>query len=365
MKRISKTKKKNSPSVSDDSVSNATPIKGVGVVGTAAAGNPYLREDADGNIWIDLDDGGTKAVHPAAAVFGLLPEDDLDELVADIEQHGLRKPVELWRRTGQVLDGVNRLIGCRIARVKPTFIEVDTDDPIAYVISANQRRRHMTASRRAVIADELAQLATGRHSQQGAQNCAPVVTQQKAADMMNVSRRSVQDARTVRTQAEPEVRAAVRRGAVSVDVGAAVAKLPAAQQKAAAAEGKAGLKKAAKRRRASVKTQRPASSRKRQQSVEQIVTDLGHARSKLYEDARLLEALAERLSVVNVGEATAAAITALHAEYEALELTLRDVVGRQVLGLAARVYIDASTQKAPEVTTLHDDDKGGADEESP
>ncbi len=227
-------------------------------VSTTSFTNPHLRHEPDGSVWFDRDGAATLRVHPAAALFGALPDRELEDLAADIAIHGLRKNVDIWKATGEVLDGVNRLVACRMAGVAPTFVEVETDDPIAFVISVNERRRHMSVSARAVIADQLAQLGDGQRSNPGAQNCAPAVTQQKAAELMKVSRRSVQNARTVRLLAEPEVKSAVTAGVVSVDVGAAVAKLPPKEQKAAAAEGKTGLKKAATRRRESANKQEPA-----------------------------------------------------------------------------------------------------------
>jgi hypothetical protein len=42
---------------------------------------------------------------------------------------------------GKVLDGRWRLWACEIAGVKPIMKEVQTDDPIAHVVSLNLRRR--------------------------------------------------------------------------------------------------------------------------------------------------------------------------------------------------------------------------------
>ena len=47
------------------------------------------------------------AVHPVAALFPVLADDELDELVLDAE--------------GRVLDGRNRLASCEIADVEPIF----------------------------------------------------------------------------------------------------------------------------------------------------------------------------------------------------------------------------------------------------
>jgi ParB-like chromosome segregation protein Spo0J len=89
------------------------------------------------------------AVHPAAEIFPLMGEADLQELAADIKAHGQREPVAFYR--DQLLDGRNRWLACRLAGVDPETCEIDDDDsfdPEAYVISVNAHRRHLTPEQR-------------------------------------------------------------------------------------------------------------------------------------------------------------------------------------------------------------------------
>jgi hypothetical protein len=86
--------------------------------------------------------------HPAAAVWPMLDEPDLRRLAEDIRSNGLRHPIVL-DTDGRVLDGRNRLAACRIAGVEPTFETYEGDDPVGYVLSANNQRRHLTLPRRA------------------------------------------------------------------------------------------------------------------------------------------------------------------------------------------------------------------------
>ena len=91
------------------------------------------------------------AFHPLADLFPLLEGDELADLVADIRANGLREPIVLYQ--DQVLDGRNRLRACKAADVEPQFVEFDGDDPIAYAISLNVHRRHLTSEqKREVIA---------------------------------------------------------------------------------------------------------------------------------------------------------------------------------------------------------------------
>jgi hypothetical protein len=97
---------------------------------------------------------------------------------------------------------------------------------VALEVSLNLRRRHLSESQRAMVAANIATLPKGAN--QHAQVCAP--TQTEAADMLNVSRRTVQAAAKVRDEAVPELVEAVQAGAVSVSAAADVAALPKDEQ---------------------------------------------------------------------------------------------------------------------------------------
>ena len=92
--------------------------------------------------------------HPACLLFPRLPDDELRALAEDIRQNGLLNPIVTL--DGAILDGRNRLAACRIAGVKPRFVEWGGDgSPLAWVVAVNLVRRHLTASQRAVVAFEL------------------------------------------------------------------------------------------------------------------------------------------------------------------------------------------------------------------
>jgi hypothetical protein len=76
------------------------------------------------------------AVHPAAALFPMLADDELDELVADIKTRGLLQPIVLDAE-GCVLDGRNRLAACKKAGVKPDFTTYANGDPNGYALAVN------------------------------------------------------------------------------------------------------------------------------------------------------------------------------------------------------------------------------------
>jgi ParB/Sulfiredoxin domain len=104
-------------------------------------------------------------IHPLAASFPLIEGEELEALIEDIRTNGQREPIVL-DTSGQIIDGRNRLRACKLAGVKPTFIKQEFDDPVAYILSRNLHRRHLTKSQcamaYAMAYPEPATWATGR-----------------------------------------------------------------------------------------------------------------------------------------------------------------------------------------------------------
>src|SRR6516164_995725 len=106
--------------------------------------------------------------------------------VADIKVKGLCEPIVLYEN--KTLDGRNRYLACIAAGIEPTFKTYEGTDPVAFVISANLCRRHLTESQRAMIAAKLATFGRGRPSENAS---IEAISQDDAADMLKVSRSSV------------------------------------------------------------------------------------------------------------------------------------------------------------------------------
>jgi hypothetical protein len=89
------------------------------------------------------------------------------------------------------------LRACKAAGIEPEYTPYQGNDPLAFVISKNLKRRHLSTSQRAAIAAEIAKLPQGgdRKSDQAANLPFDSVTQAQAAKMLNVSERSVRAAR--------------------------------------------------------------------------------------------------------------------------------------------------------------------------
>lgn len=176
-------------------------------------------------------------VHPLANVFPMMSSSEIDELAADIRENGLHEPV--WLYGGRVIDGRNRLEACARANVEVRIREFlgAADELLPFVISLNLRRRHLSESQRGMVAANLANMPLGGAVYRSANlqtEIAPV-TQSDAADMLNVSARTVAAAVKVKNEAPPEVVQAVQAGEMSVSLAAEVVELPAEDRAAIAA----------------------------------------------------------------------------------------------------------------------------------
>jgi len=83
-----------------------------------------------------------------------MTEEEYQALVRDIERNGLLEPV--WLYEGKIIDGRNRYRACLELQIAPQFRTWQgRGSPLAFVISLNLSRRHLTSSQKAVVALEV------------------------------------------------------------------------------------------------------------------------------------------------------------------------------------------------------------------
>lgn len=155
---------------------------------------------------------------------------ELADLARDIEANGLREPIVV-HRDGRIVDGRNRYRACRLLEIDdpPTRI-FDGDDAElpAFVVSMNLRRRHLDESQRAMVAAKIATLKVGRPSEK-----APIgaISQAQAAQLLNVSERSVDRAATVAKRGVAQLISKVIDGELSLNAAAKIARKPHEEQR--------------------------------------------------------------------------------------------------------------------------------------
>src|SRR3954471_20487819 len=164
--------------------------------------------------------------HELADLFPPMSEQEMVALTVDIAEHGLREPITVL--DGKILDGRHRYQACVRANVEPQFTTYTGNDPLAFVVSRNLHRRHLSESQRAMIGAELATMKQGARS-----DLAPIgaMSDGDAAKLLNVSERSVERAKAVRRDGTPEVIAAVEQGDVAVSAAREFSKQPKEKQK--------------------------------------------------------------------------------------------------------------------------------------
>lgn len=162
--------------------------------------------------------------HPIANIFPLIEGQAYQDLMADVLKHGVREPV--WLYEGQILDGRNRYRAATAMGVECPMREYDGDEPVQFVVSLNLHRRHLSESQRGMVAAKLETLKHGDNQHTAGDANLHVLTRSDAAEMLNVSTRTVASAAKVRDEAPPGLLQAVESGAVSVSLAARVIELP-------------------------------------------------------------------------------------------------------------------------------------------
>lgn len=170
--------------------------------------------------------------HPAACIFPMLPDAELQELADDIEKQGQHEAIILL--DGMVLDGRNRWAACKLRDIKPRTVELTEppEDPVAYVMSLNLHRRHLTPSQASMCAARARELYEQQAKErQGKRtdiqdNC-PESPKGQARDAagkaFSVSGRSVDRASRVIEKGIPELAKAVDEGRMAVSTAAILA----------------------------------------------------------------------------------------------------------------------------------------------
>jgi len=170
-------------------------------------------------------------IHPVAEFFPLLPKDELRELADDIKANGLQHPIVIQGDT--LLDGRNRLAACNMREVPPAFTEYRGDSPVAFIIGANLRRRHLSMGQKVALAIEIEpffaeeakkrKIETGRdaalkqHGKEGHGTSShnPVVARDQAASAVGLSGKTVSAAKAIKA-ASPERFEKIKNGTLTV-----------------------------------------------------------------------------------------------------------------------------------------------------
>lgn len=268
-----------------------------------------------------------------------LTAEEYEALERSILAEGCRDALVLW---GDVfVDGHNRYGICRkhglpFQTVQNTQFQ-SIEDVCLWMIDQHLGRRSISEFQRGVLALRKREIVAARHAQATAPSPAlddpagaaqpastsPAVpqalgTREAVAKAARLSSSQVVLIEKIQKQAAPEVVAAVKAGAISINAAAAVAGLPAEEQIAAAAAGKDELKQAAKRVRESRRKPRSESDAGPQQEAVESEDTMESLRQRVAaltaENAALREqvaALQEQLLACAVGRSDCGCLRAV------------------------------------------------------
>jgi hypothetical protein len=95
----------------------------------------------------------TRQAHPAAKIFPMMQENELQRLADDIKDNGQREKIVLTKE-GLILDGRNRAAACKLAGKVPKTGKWGgkPGTELEFVLSRNIHRRHLDESQRAMAA---------------------------------------------------------------------------------------------------------------------------------------------------------------------------------------------------------------------
>jgi hypothetical protein len=167
--------------------------------------------------------------HPVANIFPLMEGREFEALVEDIRTNGLMEPITTYQ--GKIIDGRNRYRACIEAEVKPRFIEFDGCVPlINFILSLNLHRRHLDEGQRGIVAAKVESLRHGQRADISRDANLHVCTRSEAADLLNVSPRTVASASKVLREGIPELVREVESGNIAVSTASKIASLPPEKQ---------------------------------------------------------------------------------------------------------------------------------------
>lgn len=172
------------------------------------------------------------AQHPLSAAFPAMSAEDFQGLKDSIENIGVQNPITIFE--GMVVDGWNRYKAANELGMDCPSKDLDNwIDPVAFVRAQNKDRRHLPLSAWALIEVSLREWKPSHRPDKGELSSPLQASNQEMADAVGVTKRTIQQAKAVQSNATAEVIAAVKSGEIGLPKAAAIAKLPKEEQAAA------------------------------------------------------------------------------------------------------------------------------------
>jgi ParB-like chromosome segregation protein Spo0J len=261
--------------------------------------------------------------HPLSAAFPAMSADEYQSLKDSISNAGVLNPITTFE--GMVLDGWNRYSAANELGMDCPSVDLDGHDPQDFVIAQNKARRHITQGQIAAAVVAVYQWRPLGANQHGgsAPGADPKSTKQ-LAEIAGVGARTIERAKEVEAKATPEVKAAVKSGAMSVKKAAETVKPPKSNFTAPAANDSHELAEA-------------------NEAIHTLSTELDEARTKLAIE-NMDATPEEKAEAANTIADLRAEIKTLNAELDAMRIS-RDSLQRTNAELMKQVSLNAKELK--------------------
>jgi len=149
--------------------------------------------------------------HPLSSAWPGMQDDEYQAIKDSISNIGVQNPITIFE--GMVIDGWHRYrAATELGMHCPSKLLGDVD-PIDFVKSQNDARRHITASQKALA---ITAIYAWKPSGKPAPGAGLGKSSAEMAAMEGISERTIRQAKVVNEKATPEVKAAVKAGTMSV-----------------------------------------------------------------------------------------------------------------------------------------------------
>ena len=251
--------------------------------------------------------------HALSAAFPAMRPSEYQALKDNIENIGVLNPITIYQ--GQVIDGWHRYLAANEVGIPCPSVQLLETDPRDFVLSQNKHRRHVTESQMALATVAVyawKPLGVNQHDRVDIE-CPPSKSNAELAEIAGVHVSTVKQAKIIQLKAAPEIREAVKAGAIGLPKATAISKLPREEQAAAISKPLAKIAK------------NPEVQHPDQVLPEEFCTDLELAQNQIMD-------LQAALAVANMGSApdedkaqAATLITELRTEIKRLQANLATV----------------------------------------
>jgi ParB-like chromosome segregation protein Spo0J len=162
--------------------------------------------------------------HPLSSAFPAMTAQEYQELKDSIEVNGVLNPITIYQN--MVIDGWHRYKAANELGMDCPESDLDESiDPKDFVLAQNKNRRHITMAQLAIATAQVYEWHPANRPNKSALSAELSKTTAELAEISGVSKRTIEQAKSVLKNASPEVKEAVKSGKIGLSKAQAISKL--------------------------------------------------------------------------------------------------------------------------------------------